>query len=248
MRHLRAAFRFVLLFIASFGIYGIWLLLNPFIPNKIYWRQLIFEKWARLFVRIAGCEIETIGTPPKPPFFLVANHVGYFDIPVVRSAAKGVYVAKHDIEDWLCLGRMIRNMGTIYVNRQRKRDIPRAGAEVIERLSQGEGVIVFPEGTSSKGDQVLPFNSSFLAFAAQSDVPVSYVSISYRTPDGEPPPSESICWWDDTPFLAHILRLLALPRLTAILTFGDEPIINPDRKQLAAELRDRVNQHFIPMM
>lgn len=248
MRHLRAAFRFALLFAATFGIYGLWLVLSFFIPNRIYWRQLILEWWARSFVWIAGCEIEVIGTAPKAPFFLVANHVGYFDIPVIRSAAKGVFVAKHDIKQWIFLGRMIRNMGTIYVDRSRKRDIPRAGEEVIERLSAGEGVIVFPEGTSTKGDMVLPFNSSFLAFAAKSDVPVSYASISYRTPDGEPPPSESICWWDDTPFLAHILRLLSLPRITAIVNFGDEPVVNPDRKQLAAELRDRVSKRFIPMM
>ena len=248
MRQIRAAFRFVLLLIATFGSYAIWLILTPFIPNKTFWRQLIFEWWSRAFVRIAGCDIEIIGTPPRPPFFLVANHVGYFDIPVVRTAAKGVYVAKHDIGEWLFLGRMIRNMGTIYVNRSRKRDIPRAGEEVIERLSTGEGVIVFPEGTSSKGDTVLPFNSSFLAFAAQSDVPVSYVSISYRTPDGEPPPSESICWWDDTPFLEHIFRMLSLPRFTAILRFGDQPVVNPDRKQLADELRSRVSRQFVPMI
>ena len=246
MRHLRAVFRFALLFIATFGVYGLWLAFSLFIPNKIYWRQLILGWWAAAFVRIANCEIEIIGTPPKAPFFLVANHLGYFDIPVVRTAVKGVFVAKHDIETWPFVGTMVRNMGTIYVNRERRRDIPRAGQEVIERLSQGEGVIVFPEGTSSKGETVLPFNSSFLAFAAQTDVPVSYLSISYRTPEGQPPPSDAICWWDDTPLLTHILKLFSLRRFTAILNFGDEPVVNPDRKQLAAELRDRVRQRFIP--
>lgn len=248
MKHLRAVFRFALLFIATFGIYGVWLALSFFIPNKVYWRQVILGWWASSFVRIAGCEIEIIGTPPTAPFFLVANHLGYFDIPVVRTAVKGVFVAKHDIETWPFVGTMVRNMGTIYVNRERRRDIPRAGQEVIETLSQGEGVIVFPEGTSSKGETVLPFNSSFLAFAAQTDVPVSYLSISYRTPEGQPPPSDAICWWDDTPLLPHILRLFSVPRFTAILNFGDEPVVNPDRKQLANELRDRVRQRFIPMI
>lgn len=248
MKHLRAVFRFALLFIATFGIYGVWLVLSFVIPNETYWRQVILGWWAASFVRIANCEIEIIGTPPTAPFFLVANHVGYFDIPVVRTAVKGVFVAKHEIETWPLVGTMVRNMGTIYVNRERRRDIPRAGQEVIERLSQGEGVIVFPEGTSSKGETVLPFNSSFLAFAAQTDVPVSHLSISYRTPEGQPPPSEAICWWDDTSLLPHILRLFSLPRFTAILNFGDEPVVNPDRKQLASELRDRVSQRFIPMI
>ncbi len=247
MKHLRAYARFLLLLNVTFGVYGLWFLIKIFVPNKLYWRQTALEMWAKAFVRIAHITVEVVGTPPKPPFFLVSNHVGYIDIPVVRSAAKGVFVAKHDIKEWFALGKMIRNMGTIYVNRAVKRDIPRAGDEVIERLSTGEGVIVFPEGTSTKGNLVLPFNSSFLAFAAKSNVPVSYLSITYRTPEGEPPPSEAVCWWDDTPFLTHMLKMLSIQRFTAILNFGEGPIVNHDRKQLASELRERVNQSFVPM-
>lgn len=248
MRNLRGIVRFVMLLAATLGVYGFWFLLKIFVPNKQYWRQLTLENWAKSFVWICGMQIEVIGSPPKPPFFLVSNHVGYIDIPAVRAKAKGIFVAKHDISDWFMAGKMIRNMGTIFVNREKRRDIPRAGVEVIEALSRGEGVIVFPEGTSTKGDEVLPFNSSFLEFAARTDTPVSYVSVSYRTPDGEPPPSESICWWDDTPFLNHMVRLLSVKRFTAILNFGDEPVISPDRKQLASELHHKVLERFIPMI
>ena len=132
--------------------------------------------------------------------------------------------------------------------RAKRADIPRAGDQIIEALSRGEGVIVFPEGTSTRGDEVLPFNSSFLEFAARTDTPVSYVSLSYRTPEGEPPPSECVTWWDDTPFLPHLLRMLEVKRFTAVLNFGDEPIINPDRKRLAAELRQKVQESFIPVI
>jgi 1-acyl-sn-glycerol-3-phosphate acyltransferase len=198
-------------------------------------------------VWIAGIKIKLIGTPPKQPYFLVSNHLGYIDIPVVRSVVTGVFVAKHEIEDWPMLGTMIRNMGTIYVDRTRRRSIPEAGAEVVERLNEGEGVIVFPEGTSTKGEIVLPFNSSFLAFAAKTDIPVSYVSISYQTPEGAPSPSEAICWWDETPFFSHILRLLSVGSFTAIVNFGETPIIEPDRKQLAATLRSKVAESFVPM-
>jgi 1-acyl-sn-glycerol-3-phosphate acyltransferase len=109
-------------------------------------------------------------------------------------------------------------------------------------------VIVFPEGTTTKGDDVLPFNSSFLQFAAETDLPVSYASVSYRTPEGEPPASETVCWWDDTPFLNHMLRMFSLSGFTAIVSFGEQTVISTDRKKLAGDLRDKVRERFIPVL
>lgn len=248
MKYIRASIRFSLFVMSSFGLYAIWFVLAFFIPNKQYWRQIVLGRWARSFVWISGMELEVIGRPPEPPFLLVGNHVGYIDICSVRAVARGVFVAKHDIADWPLAGRMITDMGNIFINRSLKRDIPRATAGVIDRLNGGEGVIIFPEGTSTKGDEVLPFNSSFLEFAARTDLPVSYVSISYRTPPGEPPASQSICWWDDTPFLKHLFLLFTVRRYTCVLNFGEEPIANPNRKKLADELTSRVRESFIPMI
>jgi len=193
-------------------------------------------------------KLEIIGTPPKPPFFLVCNHLGYADMAALRQAATGVFVAKSEVNDWPVAGTIIRNMGTVFINRKNRRDIPRAGRQIIERLDAGEGVIVFPEGTSTKGETVLPFNSSFLQFAAESNVPVSYAALTYRTPDGEPPASNYVCWWEDISFFAHLWRLFTLSEYTAIVTFGEEPITNNDRKALAAELRQKVAEKFIPVL
>lgn len=248
MKHLRASIRFASFVIYSFGLYAAWRVTAVFIPNKAYWRQVAFGLWSRGFNRISGMELEVIGEPPKPPFFLVANHLGYADIPALRAAVTGVFVAKHDIGEWFLAGRMVRDMGNVFVDRGNRRDIPRAGEQIIEKLSLGEGVIVFPEGTSTKGDDVLPFNSSFLEFAARTDLPVSYASISYRTPQGEMPASDAVCWWDDTGFLAHMYRLFTVSRYTAVISFGDEPILAQDRKQLAERLRAKVKERFIPVI
>jgi 1-acyl-sn-glycerol-3-phosphate acyltransferase len=248
MRYIRAAIRFPLFLILTFGTYFAWFFCSFFIPNKLYWRQLCFQQWSRGFARLAGMKIEVIGQIPKPPFFLVANHLGYMDIPALRAVVDGVFVAKEEIHGWFFAGKMISDFGMIFVDRQNRRDIPRAGAKIISRLSDGEGVIVFPEGTSTKGEDVLPFNSSFLQFAAQTDQPVSYASLSYRTPDGEMPASEAVCWWDDTSFLRHILRMFKLPGFTAIINFGDGPVLSTDRKKLAGELRDKVRERFIPVL
>ena len=248
MKYLRAVFRFLIFLIATFGLYGIWFVGRVFIPNKQYWRQLAFYSWTKSFVVISGMKIEVIGTPPKPPFFLVSNHLGYTDIAALRAGVRGVFVAKSEIKDWFLAGRIVGDMGNIFIDRKNRRDIPRAGEQIIEKLNEGEGVIIFPEGTSTKGEEVLPFNSSFLQFASETDLPVSYASISYRTPAGEGPASNLVCWWEDISFGSHLFRLFSLPGFTAIINFGDQPVQNPDRKELARELRAKVSERFIPVL
>jgi 1-acyl-sn-glycerol-3-phosphate acyltransferase len=248
MKYVRATIRFVAFVLATLGLYGLWFVLSPFIPNKTFWRQLAFESWTKSFVRISRMQIEVIGVPPKPPFFLVTNHLGYVDIAALRATVNGIFVAKSEVKGWFLAGRIVRDMGVVFIDRKNRRDIPRAGAEIIQKLNGGEGVIVFPEGTSTKGEDVLPFNSSFFEFAAKTDLPVSYASVSYRTPAGQPPASTMICWWEDISFVAHLFRLFTLPGFTAILDFGEDSIVNTDRKQLASELHQRVKEKFIPVI
>lgn len=247
MSYALASLRFAAFVIASFAIYGLWWAGSWIVPNKQLWRQVIFHWWSRSFALIAGMDIEIVGTPPRPPFLLVSNHLSYVDIPALRLAANGVFVAKSEIKDWFLAGKMITNMGNVFIDRKNRRDIPRAGAEVLKRLSDQEGVILFPEGTSTKGEMVLPFNSSFLEFAARTDVPVHYAALRYETPEGGPTPSERVCWWDDTTFLKHMWQLFSLPRFTAVVTFGEEPLLDTDRKSLAAKLREGVENKFVPM-
>lgn len=248
MRKIRSVLRFTLFFSLTIGLYVLWWLAGIFIPNKIYWRQVIFKLWAKGFVRISNMKIEIIGTAPKPPFFLVCNHLSYVDIPALRYVADGVFVAKGEIRGWFLAGRIVRDMGNIFINRQKNRDIPRAGQEIIEHLNAGEGVMVFPEGTSTKGEEVLPFNSSFLEFAARTDLPVSYCSIYYKTPDSEISASEAVCWWDETTFIDHMLRLFSVKEFTAVINFGNAPIAHPNRKKLAQELHEKVKEKFIPVL
>ena len=248
MRTLLAAIRMMLFVVSTLGLYSFWFVLNWVVPNKIYWRQVIFAAWTKSFVWISNMKIDVIGPLPKPPFFLVTNHLSYTDMAAIRAIVPGVFVAKAEIEDWFLAGRIVRDMGTIFIDRSNRRDIPRAGELIMERLDAGEGVIVFPEGTSTKGEEVLPFNSSFLEFAARRDLPVSYASVGYRTPPGELPASLAACWWEDISFFAHLWRLLHVTEYTAVIKFGPQPVVNKDRKVLAAELNRKVSDLFEPVI
>lgn len=232
----------------TLGLYSLWFVGAPFVTKKINWRQFAFRSWGRMFARVANMKIEIRGTPPRPPFFLVCNHLSYTDIPALCAIINTVFVAKGEVESWFVAGRIVSDMGTIFINRENRRDIPRAGAKIIERIESGEGVIVFPEGTSTKGEGVLPFNSSFLQFAAEADLPVHYAAINYQTPEGEPRASDVVCWWEDISFMEHLWRLFHVRGFTAVINFGSAPVQNLNRKELARQLREKVKENFTPVI
>lgn len=235
-------------FAITFGVYSLWFVGSFVIPNKQYWRQVIFRLWSKAYIWLAGITVEVIGEKPRPPFFLVSNHLSYTDIPVLRSEIEAVFVAKGEIQRWLVAGKMIKDMGMIFVDRQNRRDIPRAGSEISAKLEGGEGVIVFPEGTSSKGEEILPFNSSFFEFAASSGLPIHYAALTYRVDTPGTKASDAVCWWGDANFIGHLWLFFQTPRTHAIITFGSEPVASSDRKELAKTLRQKVSEHFIPVV
>lgn len=248
VKNFRALFRFAALLTMTGGIYAVWFVGAFFVSNKMLWRQAIFTKWASATAKIAKMRIEVRGRLPRPPFFLVSNHLSYMDVAAFRCIVNGIFLAKSEVENWFFVGSIVSSFGTIFINRNNRRDILRAGREIVEQIERGESLIVFPEGTSTAGQEVLPFKSPFLEFAVETNSPVSYASISYRTADKDVKPSKMICWWEDISFARHLWRLFQIETFTAIIVFGDRTIQNPDRKNLAAELHNRVSENFVPVL
>lgn len=247
MRNLIALSKIIMLVTMTLALYILWMCGAIFVGRKPAWRIFIQGTWARAFTSLLGMRIQVVGPVPEKPFFLVSNHTGYVDIPALRTVTEGVFVAKNEISSWPVAGRIIRDMGNIFINRQSRRDIPRAGGQVKERLDEGEGVIVFAEGTSSDGKQVLAFHSSFLEFAAQSNLPVHYATVTYDTGIESAPASSAVAWADLTPLAIHMRNLFALKGFEATIRFGDGPIRSNDRKALARELHTAVETLFTPL-
>jgi 1-acyl-sn-glycerol-3-phosphate acyltransferase len=188
------------------------------------------------------------GEPPAPPYFLVSNHHSYLVVPILYTCLRGSFLAKSDVASWPVLGTMARTMGTLFVDRSKKSDLTRVIGEVERRLARGGAVVVFPEGTSTRGERVLPFKPPLFEVAVRTGSPVSYASISYRTPEGAPSADEVVCWWGSMPFLPHVYRVLTLPSFEATLTFGPEPIVAADRKTLAHRAHTAVERSFTPVV
>lgn len=252
MRWLRAVYRAVALCLASAFWYLLWvpgkLLLAPRPAARLRWRQFILRHWARALARSFGMRLTVRGTPPPPPFFLVANHLSYLDIVAFSSCLNCVFVSRHDLAHWPGIGLLARSVGTIFLDRRRLQDIPRVIGLINQTLDEGSGIVLFPEGTSTKGDKVLPFSAALLEPAAQANYPVSYAAVTYRTPVGETPAHDAVCWWGDMDFVPHVWGLLQVKSFEGEITFGDHTIQASNRRTLAKALWEAVNREFHPVV
>ncbi len=209
-------------------------------------RNAIFRWWGRSMCRIMGMRVEVEGRVPSGRFFLVANHVSYVDIMLIASQAPAAFVAKSELARWPILGTMFYTVDTIFIDRGRKRDLLRVMRRVESCLERGLGILIFPEGTSGKGEEISRLKPSLLQLAVAQGLPVHYATLSYRAP-GEAPAQRVICWWDATPFITHFMRLLSLPYFEATLRFGSEPVLADNRKVLAQRLRAAMAESFTPI-
>jgi len=210
------------------------------------WRGFCTRHWARAMARVVGLRIHVEGTPGRG--LLVANHLSYTDIIVLGAVTGCGFVSKAEVAGWPGFGIAARSAGTLFLDRRRKRELVKVASQMRDRIFHGQNLCLFPEGTSSKGEEVLTFRSSLLEPAAAADIPVGYASLHYATPEGETPAYLSVCWWGEMTLGPHLLTLLAMPSFEATVAFGAEPIADPDRKALAAKLHRAVNGLFRPTM
>lgn len=232
----------------TFSIYFIVLLfLRLFGIQYEPWRNFFMQTWARGVTIIFNMHVTAEGAPPKPPFFVVSNHLGYLDIVVLNRILKCTFVAKKDVRGWPFLGFMVNAVGVIFVDRSRRTDVARVNKLLAGSLNQHQGMILFPEGTSSGGFDILPFHSSLLELPAKGEYPVHVATIYYETGPADPPALESICFFGNREsFTSHVWKFAKTKRINCTLRFSNEPVQHQNRKELAEKLRQKMMEMFNP--
>jgi 1-acyl-sn-glycerol-3-phosphate acyltransferase len=223
---------------------GMFLALGGFVlafapRSRRRFREGLFRATCRRLLALLRATVRVSGPPPRPPFLLALNHLSYLDILILGSWMPARFVAKSEVRRWPVLGPICHGFGTIFIDRSDRRDIPRVLAEIERALGRGEGVILFPEGTSSSGETVLPFRSPLLALPARAGFPVHAAALHYEPPEA--------CWWGATRLAPHLLSLFRLPRIEATIDFAPEPVVESDRKRLAERLREAVMERLRPV-
>lgn len=211
-------------------------------------RTLLFKTWGRGIWKIAGARVRVAGRLPRSPFMLVSNHISYFDIMAYAGLLGCVFVSMVEIGRWPVVGVLSRGMNTIFIDRKRRSDTVRVNQRMAGVFRQGGSILFFPESTTTTGTHVLPFKPALLQTASETMIPVHYATIRYTTALDEAPAAYAICWVDDTPFHAHVLRMLRLSAFDVEVCFGDEALVDEDRKRLAARLHEAVSRQLDPMV
>lgn len=209
---------------------------------------LVVRFWAMLALPTLGLRYVQHGQPMGSGGAIAANHSSWIDIVALQRAAAPFLVSKAEVRDWPVIGLIGRAIGTMFIDR-RAGTVRDQGTELLTRLSRGDLMALFPEGTSTDGLSILPFKSSlfavFLAPELRGQVAVQPVTIVYRTPPHQP--SRLYGWWGDMDFADHITNVLARSAGGVVeLTFHPPLRVGdfPSRKALAQAAEHAVRKGF----
>jgi len=201
-------------------------------------RALWLQHTSRRLLRIFKTEFKTSGTIPKNGL-LVSNHLSYVDILVIASITPAMFVAKHEVKGWPVFGFFARLAGTVFVDRERRTHVGQTTSEIETALNEGALVVLFPEGTSSNGETVLPFKSSLLEPAARQTHALYASHIQYELEDGNV--GDELCYWKEAHTLVpHLLNLLSKRTIKAEVRFTQLREASTDRKELAKQLHSEI--------
>ncbi len=237
-----APFRFVAVPAWTLASFALWLVL-ALDRNREQRRRRVVRAWARGVLRILRIRAEWVGPRPTAPFALVTNHLSYLDVALLASQLDLVFVAKQEVSRWPVFGAPARAIGTIFVRRESPRDVVRVSRLIAQALDAGRSVVLFAEGTSSPGLQVLPLRTPLLDALARRGTPVATAALSYHTHPGDPSASEVLCWWGEMSFVPHLWEACTLRPSRARVAFGDAVTAN-DRRTLAVQLHRALSAHF----
>lgn len=194
---------------------------------------------SRRTLRVFSIGFESHGTRPQAGL-LVCNHLSYLDILVLVALIPAVFVSKAEVKHWPVFGWFARLSGTLFVDRTRRRDVTRMNTEIQRALTDSNIVVLFPEGTSWNGREILPFKSSLLEPIVGSSHPLSVGRIGYALDDGSV--EEDICYWRDMTFFPHFVNLMTKRQIRARVGFAPIPHPASDRKELARQLHAEVSR------
>ena len=155
---------------------------------------------ANIITSTHGLDIEVLGKIPKGPCILVANHLGYLDPVIIGSLIHCKPIAKSELGNWPLFGSCLSALGIFFYVRGCVRSGVRVLLKSISFLRNGESILIFPEGTTTNGKQVLPFKRGIFGVSKITGIPVVPIRVEFM--------DESAAWWEASDsFVSHFYRI-----------------------------------------
>lgn len=199
-------------------------------------KDALKTRWLQRFGAIVNLHISKDGELPERRAMLVSNHISWLDIIVIGQYLPAYFVAKSDISSWPIIGYLAKQGGTIFIRRDNKHHIKTTAEKMTWLLKQNGNIIAFPEGTTTKGDQVLHFHSSLFQPALLTRSAIQPVAIQYQGAAKEHAP-----FVGDDAFVTHLMKMLSMDKIEVRLNFL--PVIDSsakNRHSVSLETREMI--------
>jgi 1-acyl-sn-glycerol-3-phosphate acyltransferase len=150
------------------------------------WRRALKQRWSRQLLGTLGLQLKVGAgrTAQIPSGLLVANHISWLDIFAINALVPAAFVSKDDVRRWPLIGWLSAKTETIFLERGSHAAAQRTRETMVVQLQAGTHVAVFPEGTTSAGDRVLPFHAALFQGAIDAGVPVVPLALRYLDAEG----------------------------------------------------------------
>jgi len=204
-------------------------------------RQRYIQWWSAALLERLGIRLTVHGRPHSGATLLAANHVSWIDIAAIHAAApQARFVSKADVRHWPLVGWLVAGAGTLFIERESKRDALRVVHQMADALRAGDMVAVFPEGTTGPGRELLPFHANLLQAAVATATPVQPVVLRFHQPGQAF--SDAVEFVGETTLLQSLWRMACAKGLQVELHLLEaESTAQADRRALAAQLRGRID-------
>ncbi len=225
-----------------------------------YHRGKRIQHWSQQLLRICDVRVESRQPPHDTPVtsthvtsshgpsgnftstgLIVANHISWLDIFVLNSLQPCRFIAKDEVRHWPVVGWLVALAGTLFIARERKKDLKRVFRHILHHLQLGERVAFFPQGTSSAQATLSPFKASLFETAIIAQVDIHPYAIRYVDSSGAHQSAAE--YIGETTFMQSVMRVLSSNDLIAhVQALPSIAVNNSNRRELAQTAQEVISK------
>jgi 1-acyl-sn-glycerol-3-phosphate acyltransferase len=222
------------------------------LPNRWKIISRLMRSLALILRSVLNIKVSVVGDEgrlERGGYVIISNHMSYVDGIILGSIFPIVFVSKREVKSWPLIGQWNTLCGTVYIDRQRKGLVADLVREMTAKLDQQANILLFPEGTSTNGEQLLPFQTVPLAAPLRKRAIIVPVTLVYTRIEDEPVSARNrdlVYWYGDMDFMTHFWKLMSLRSVEALVTIQPEIECfgykdnSAGRKKLARDCYERV--------